>query len=433
LNTTIKRLTASLGANTTSQALTIFIQLLSVPIFLSIWTIEVYGEWLMLTAIPTYFALADFGFLAVIINKMTILAGSNNIKKVNVLFHTAIKLSFFVNIVVLLIVTIVVSLLDAGILSIFENKIALVLMVVCAVLNMTCKLIDAVFRSQGQFATGLQILNGIKLLEWLTLIIGLFFGQTFLWVASGLISGRVIGLTIAVCYTKIKHKNITWGISQASANEMRKLVKPALSFMSFPISNAISFQGTTIIIGVLFGPAYLAIFNTYRTVSRVIVQCVNIIAKSVEPELSKQFGEKNLLKMNKIQSRGRIITIILSLISCAFLFYSGEFLLHLWVKDKIPYQPLIFNGFLLLTLLNAVWQMEIVYLTSLNKHMKISIVYLFASLLMITLLYFTGTKLGEIGPIIILSIFEIIVGVFCFKYVFKLKKLLLKSMLDNTL
>ncbi len=73
MSAVFKRIYASIGANATGQVITILIQLASVPIFLNYWSLEVYGQWLMLTAVPTYFALSDFGFLTVIVNKMTIL------------------------------------------------------------------------------------------------------------------------------------------------------------------------------------------------------------------------------------------------------------------------------------------------------------------------------------------------------------------------
>jgi O-antigen/teichoic acid export membrane protein len=423
LNSTLKRIYASLGANVTSQALTILIQLISIPLFLSIWSLEIYGQWLILSAIPTYFALADFGFLAVIINKMTIVSGANKPSNVNILFHTAIKLCFFVNIFALSLSLITANVIDTELLSSLENKSALVLLVWCSVVAMSSRLIDAVYRSQGEFATGLNILNSIRLIEWLSLLGGFFYGQSFFWAALGQFLGRFIGLLIAIIYTRKRHSGITWGVMESSAKEMRDLLKPAISFMSFPIANAISFQGMTIFIGVIFGPAYLAIFNTYRTLSRVVVQCVNVVAKSVGPELSRKYGEQNYSAISVMHSRGRIITTLLAFVACTPLFFFGEEILEIWLNGQIPYSPLLFDGFLIVALLNAVWQMEMVYLTSLNKHMEISAVYLLTSVLMVALLYFTGTKLGEIGPVIILTIFEIIVGLWCFRCVQKLKNL----------
>ena len=113
----LKRIYASLGANLSTQVLTILIQLTAVPIFLSQWSLEQYGQWLMLTAIPTYFALSDFGFLTVIVNKMTILAGEQKFENVKSLFHSAIMLCLVVNSFSLIVVVFVAFFLNVEILS----------------------------------------------------------------------------------------------------------------------------------------------------------------------------------------------------------------------------------------------------------------------------------------------------------------------------
>ena len=417
----LKRIYASVGANIFSQAITILIQLASVPIILSQWSLSVYGQWLMLTAIPSYFALSDLGFLTVIVNKMTILAGQKNHAKVKSLFHSAICLCFGVITFSLVSVILVCFFIDSGILKLFNNKLALIALVITGVLSLSSRLIDAVCRSQGEFALGAYLLQGIRLFEWMLLLLGIVLFNDFLSAALLQLIGRVIGLSSVIIFASYRHNNLTWSIQHANKQDLKELIKPAISFMSFPVANALSFQGMTICIGVIFGPAYLAIFNTYRTISRIIVQCVNVISNSIGPELSRQFGEGDNKAINTIHSKGRMITIFSSLSVCVFLIIFGNFLLHLWVGDKIPYEASLFYGFLFVAFLNASWQIELVYLTSLNRHMKISLVYLFASLIMLTLLYIIGNDFGHLGPIAALGTFELIVGYWCFKIVYAYK------------
>ncbi|WP_435234248.1 lipopolysaccharide biosynthesis protein [Psychromonas sp. PT13] len=418
----LKRIYASVGANIFAQAVTIIIQLASVPIILSQWSLSVYGQWLMLTAIPSYFALSDLGFLTVIVNKMTILSGQKKHEKVKSLFHSAILLCFGVITFSLVSVSLVCFFIDNGVLNLINNKLALIVLVMTGVLSLTSRLVDAVFRSQGEFALGAYLLQGIRILEWSLLLLGIVLFNDFLSAALLQLAGRVIGLGVVILFASNRHKNLNWSIKDANKQDLKELIKPALSFMSFPVANAFSFQGMTICIGVIFGPAYLAIFNTYRTVSRIIVQCVNVVSNSIGPELSRQFGEGNNIAINSIHSKGRIITILSSLAVCFFLTIFGQFLLHLWVGDKIPYEAPLFYGFLTVAFLNASWQIELVYLTSLNRHMKISLVYLFASLLMLTMLYIIGNDFGHLGPIAALSTFELIVGYWCFKIVYAYKQ-----------
>jgi hypothetical protein len=55
-------LLAGVTANAFGQAVAVCIQLMGVPILLHYWGMQLYGEWLILTAITTYLAIADLGF-----------------------------------------------------------------------------------------------------------------------------------------------------------------------------------------------------------------------------------------------------------------------------------------------------------------------------------------------------------------------------------
>ncbi len=417
MNTSIKRIRASLGANVTSQALTIFIQLTSIPLFLSVWTPELYGYWLMLSALPAYIALADFGFLSVIINKMTMLVASNEYKRAEFLFRIAIKLCIIICTVTLIISMVLISIVDVGILSEYENKLTLFFLIAYAVIAMSSRLVDAVFRSEGDFAKGLQLLNGIRLFEWLLLFSFLFYGKTFLWAAVGQLLGRVLGFSKAVIYARYKYPKLKWTLVRGWGGEFRQLVRPAISFMSFPVANALSFQGMTLLVGIVFSPAFLTVFNTYRTLSRVVVQASNVVSKSIGPEISKKFGERDFHTLNLIQSKGRLATMALVFLACGFLALGGEFFLGIWLKNKIEFNPVVFYSFLVVAFLNAVWQMEMVFLTSLNLHSGLSFVYLMASIIMLLLAYFVGSTWGWGGPVFILIGFEVVVGIWCVKSV----------------
>src|SRR5712664_4644306 len=50
---------------------TAIVQIVSVPVFLHFWGVKLYGEWLILSAIPTYLMLSDMGFGSVAGNDMT--------------------------------------------------------------------------------------------------------------------------------------------------------------------------------------------------------------------------------------------------------------------------------------------------------------------------------------------------------------------------
>jgi O-antigen/teichoic acid export membrane protein len=65
------RLIKGIGANTLGLIVTIIIQIIQVPLYLTFWGITLYGEWLILYAIPSYLLMSDIGFGNVAANEMT--------------------------------------------------------------------------------------------------------------------------------------------------------------------------------------------------------------------------------------------------------------------------------------------------------------------------------------------------------------------------
>ena len=71
-STTVRqRIARGIGANAFGQAVSIVIQLVGVPILLHAWGTQLYGEWLLLSAIPAYLSMTDLGFSQSAANDMT--------------------------------------------------------------------------------------------------------------------------------------------------------------------------------------------------------------------------------------------------------------------------------------------------------------------------------------------------------------------------
>ena len=77
-NPTLNRLARGLGANGLMQMSQLFMRLAEIPLLLSFWGAQGYGEWLMITALPTALALSDGGLTKTAQRQMTMqIAGQN--------------------------------------------------------------------------------------------------------------------------------------------------------------------------------------------------------------------------------------------------------------------------------------------------------------------------------------------------------------------
>ena len=409
-----KRIVAALGANVAGQAITVVLQLVSLPVFLNVWTLESYGHWLILTAIPSYFALSDLGFLAVTINKMTMLAAKGEVERTNVIFQTSLKFCLSAVMFALLLAVVLALAMHGNTLNSADNKAALTILVLTAVIAMSSGLIDAVFRSSGEFAFGAYVVNLARVVEWVGMICGLLLGKTFLSAAAGQLLGRTLAFVIGWRLAAYRHPHIQWSVKKASPAEFHEMVRPALSFMAFPIANAFNIQGMTLIVAHLFGPAFVAIFGTYRTISRILVQAVAVISRSLWPEISRQFGAGNIGAVMVLYRRGTVASIALGSCLCLFLYFAGESLITLWASGRVPFDKQMFDLFLFATTITSLWQTGMIVLTATNRHARLSVTYLCGSVASLGMTYLLAGIAGTKAPMIAMISFEMILAVMSF-------------------
>jgi len=92
-NEVVKRILSYAQANIFGQIVTVVMQLVSVPLFLHYWDLDKYGKWILLSAVPAYFAMADVGMVAVASNKMAILMSKGEKTEANRVFQSALVLT----------------------------------------------------------------------------------------------------------------------------------------------------------------------------------------------------------------------------------------------------------------------------------------------------------------------------------------------------
>src|SRR2546426_46998 len=113
-NSIVHRLLKGFGASLYGQAVVIVIQLAGVPILLRHWQTQLYGEWLILFAIPSYLSMTDLGFSQSAGNDMTARVARGDRVGALGLFQSLLALVFFLAVVGLLLVAAAVMLLPLG-------------------------------------------------------------------------------------------------------------------------------------------------------------------------------------------------------------------------------------------------------------------------------------------------------------------------------
>lgn len=397
------KLILNLGANAYGQLIAVAIQLASVPLFLHYWGVALYGEWLILSAIPAYLSLSDVGFASVAANDMTMRVAKGDKQGALEVYQSIWIFICAVSAIVgfLLALGIYVFPLN-GIFSIThvngkDTQLLLIVLILCVLAGLQGGVLSAAYRAVGKYAYGTVMNNSVRLVEWLFSMIALVLGGGVLVVAMVSLAIRLLGLVVMWAVLRKQERWLNLGLEQASIQRIRELIKPAVAFMVFPLGLALSLQGMVLVIGMTLGSAAVVIFAAYRTLTRLLVQIITMLNQAIWPEISAAYGAGKIELVNRLHRKASSVTFWIALAAVTTLGLIGEWIIGIWTRHAFEQNHLLLLLLLATTFLNVLWQTSWVVLMATNQHQKITIAFIVSAASVLLLARLTIPYLGIDG------------------------------------
>jgi len=385
MNPVGRRLIASFGANSLGRVVTTLIQLISVPVFIQHWGASKYGEWILLSTIPNYFALSDIGFGSVAGNEMTVLMAKQRVDDALEIFQSVWILTTCASICagILLLIGIWFTPLENWLhLRSFNRNEAhrvILFLGISVLLSMQETLFQAAFRSIGRYAYGTAMKNLFVLASFGVILLPLSLGVSPSGVALCYLLTNAIGTCMFCRLLRNKVPWIKFGVKQASLRAIRSLSMPAVSMMSLPFCNLLSVQGILVVIGHMLGPVAVVTFSTARTVSRSALQVMQLINTAVWSEMSAALGADNLTLARQLHGKACQLSIFLCLCVSLAVAVVGRNVWLAWTLGKVPTDPLLLDIMVVQLLISSLWYTSSVVPLSINKHPQIARVLIISS------------------------------------------------------
>jgi len=408
-----RRLIQSYGATILGPFVTIFVQLINVPVMLHYWGAHLYGEWLLISTIPAYLILTDLGFGSAAGSDMTLRVHAGDREGAIETFQSISALMVFVSFLIGLLLSAVIFLLPVHRLLHFssmspkETQTALLLLSLNSLIILQWGSIIAAYRCDGKYALGMLSVNVIRILE------GISFLVLLVWHA-GPVQLSMLMLGISIVGTSwlllLKIRLIPWlpiGVRHAKWQCIRELWKPAIAFLAFPTGSAISLQGMTMMVGLVLGPLAVAVFNPMRTLSRPAFQLTDAVKNTVWQELSAAMGHRNWDLARKLHRTACQVSLFLSLLVSIALAISGPRLFALWTHNRIVMNVPTFYILLTVVLVNSLWNASSAVPMAANKHQRLAVVYLISTSVSLSLGYPLILQFGLGGAGVALLLCEI--------------------------
>lgn len=408
-----KRLLRGFGATALGPVVTAITQVIAVPIFLHWWGAKLYGEWLVLSAVPTYLALSDMGFGSVAANDMTMCVAAGDRKGALESFQTAWIFVCAASVALAVLASAAIfsiplaGLLNVHIIPAGELRGVLLLLSAYALGSLQATLIEAGFRCDGNYALGMLLVNLLRLAEALGSVVAVICGAGPLKVAMLLVILRWGGQLLLYGIMHLRSPWIMWGVAHATRSCISRMSRPAFAFMAFPAGNALSIQGMLVVIGVVLGPIAVATFSTLRTLTRFAFQILETLKNSIWPELSAAYGAENWSYARKLHSRACQAALVLCLAAVAFLSVLGRPIYRFWTHGQITFNQSLFHALLLVVIADAIWYTSSAATIACNAHHKIAAAYLAGTLSSLGLAYLLMKSIGLTGAAVALFAIDI--------------------------
>jgi O-antigen/teichoic acid export membrane protein len=376
------RLFRGIAANGFGQLINAIIQLAGVPIFIHFWGIELYGEWLILSAMATYLASSDIGFSTVAANDMTMQVSRGNRSEALVTFNSTWIFITSVSLLVGILLLPVIYTLPIEKWFSFKHQnhsqvISVVILLTLYVLvGLQTRLMMAGFRCDGNYAKGEFLNHLVRLSEFGSVALAVYFGAYPVIAAMGFLGVRCLGMVVIRIFLGMRSPWIIYDYRQATLKAIKRLARPAVTFMALPVGMILKDQGMITVLGITLGPLAVTVFSTVRTLVNAGYQLMGMINQSVWPEISIAFGANDLKLARQLHRQAYGASFWMALLFVVVLFFSGAWIIRVWTMGKIIPDFMFFHLMLMNLFVESLWSSSSIVAYAINKHEKLTVYYL---------------------------------------------------------
>jgi O-antigen/teichoic acid export membrane protein len=380
-----KKLFKNISASALTTILITGFNLLSVPIFLRFWGVQKYGEWVALNALASYFQMADAGLTSATANSITLAHATGDNKRLSTLLSNNIV---FVSCVFLGLMGLVLALGTFNIFTailrpeaISESDINTAIMLLClqVFLGTMNNLLSGLYRAADAYAVSTMIDNGIRALEYITIVGGVLSDWSIKDVLLAVVFVKLFGLAF-------KHKHSTKilpcriSLKALNRQELVQSIRPSLSFLMFPVSNSLIYQGPVLVANYFLGGSAVVLFTTMRSMASFTRSITDILQRSVWPEFTLLYAKSDFPRIRSLHHGVILWSSVLIAIASTSLFLAGSFVFAAWTGLPDWNGPL-FALLLLSVQTNALWSSASILLQATNNNGELSVLVAISAVL----------------------------------------------------
>lgn len=363
----LRRISAGAGANIINLVYVTVITALTVPVLIHAWGVERYGAWVMLTAIPTYLSLSDFGFATAATNDIAMNVARGERDEAVEVLQSVWALNLLVGAITLALAIAAAT----GMLLLHRSPGLAPTVVALAAYAASCllsRVILGAFRGTGFYTRGTLLYDGMQFLEGCLSLGVALLGGGFFAVATALLAGRLVSTLAASILLRKTNPWMPLGLRRASKSTLRRLLGPAFASMTIPVALALNMQGIALVVGAMISPGATAVLAATRTVSRIAVQVISAINRAMIPELSAASARGDERARQRLLLVNKLMLLVVALPATIGFAVLGRPVIAIWTSGRI-HPPLAVVVLLAVAMgLQCIWFFGTNLLSATNGH-----------------------------------------------------------------
>jgi O-antigen/teichoic acid export membrane protein len=405
LHRLVRRVTGGTIGNLFAQAINVAGQFVLVPIFLTHWGNQLYGEWLTLSAAVTYLTLVDFGIQSYVINRMNQCYARGELETCTRILHSALYVYLLISAGAALLMFSGLWLLPLPSWLQFTITKPATTIVVGTLLTLQILaavptgVITGIYRAVREYPREMMIGNTIRLGSLVLTAIVVAAGGTLASVPLVHIVMLVVGMLYVWTDLRRRHPEIHIGLSRADFKEATLLLAPSSLFFLIQIATVVVVQGSTLVVSATLGAGSVAIFATLRTLANLLKQGSFSIYNALWPEFTALEARGKYQALGNIHLLTAKVVLIFNVSLAIFLYFTAAQVIKFWTQDRIVYDSRLMLGLLLFQLSQAWWMISSLLLAASNNHKSLSLSQFAASCCGLSLGFVLGSKFGVAGVI----------------------------------
>jgi O-antigen/teichoic acid export membrane protein len=402
----VKRFLRNLSAGSLGSLITVCVQLFSVPLFLHGWGKQLYGEWLVLTAVPNLLWSMEGGLGVLAANRMTLSAAAKDWKGTNEIFQTTLLSQFVLSLALLAgsaFVAFGTPVANAFGFRITTNEQAasiLMVMMSYMVLGLMFTIYRAAFRSIELEARGVMMVNCWRLTDLLVVISVLTLHGNPVRLAECMFISMLVWVGLGYLEVRRRCKHVDFAFKHVSWMRLREMVVHGVPLLMGQLTVALYMQGFPLVVNRSLGSASVVTLTTLRTICRFGLLVTQTVAYACGAQLSRSAGARDWEFFRRLLRIMAMVAFWCGAGVTATLMIFGPFILSKWTGGRLSIDPFTIGIFALSVAAQGVWTCCTVTLSSCNRHHLFNYGYFTATVLSLVVSFFLTRSLGfEVVPV----------------------------------